>query len=162
MKLIFSICKIFSFCFVVMYAFSSCKTTLIVNGTEEVPKKVIIKITGFDTTTGKLKMEDKAGKPADTIQAWPGQKIKWKIRGSGIRSIDSIFAKKVNKNKIFQEDPHKKFLSSTWQGTIQNKGALKENGVIRDGGYYNYDYNIKWKDKDGTQHTYDPRIQVKS
>ena len=161
MKSLLSICKIFSCCFLVVYTFSSCKTTLRVYG-KDVPKKVIITITGFDTAKGNLTMKDEKGMPADTIQVWPGQIIKWRIKGSGINSIDSILAKRRNEITIFAEEPHEEFLSTTWKGKIKDEGAIKENGVRGEGDTYNYDYNIYWKlTKKGKIYTYDPRIQVK-
>jgi hypothetical protein len=161
MRLIFSICKIFSFCFVVVYTFSSCKTTLNVNGTE-VPKKVTIFITG-NATTGELTMKDSAGGPAEVFDAWAGQKIKWEVDKSTIKHVDSMPPKTANINAIFKKKPHKIFLSKNWQGKIQVKEELTEHGVIGDGGKYYYDYDIKWTDKkNGITHTKDPRIQVKS
>jgi hypothetical protein len=126
-----------------------------------VPKKVIIKIISYNTTTEELEMRDEEGNPAHVIKAWPGQKIKWIIKRSGVKSIDSIIAKTINKNKIFKEEPHKEIFSSNWKGIIKSEGAFKENDMVSDTGDYYYDYNIKWKlPKKEDIYTYDPRIQI--
>lgn len=156
MKSVFSICKIFSFCFLVVYLFSSCKPTLTVNDTE-VPKKVIITITGYDVSTEKLTMVDEAGQPADIIQAWPGQKIKWKIKGSGIKSIESMPEKKAPyiKKDVFSEEPHEEVFGKTWKATIKKEFPFTKDTII------NYDYNIEWKlENDPKSYNYDPRIQM--
>ncbi len=160
MKSVFSICKIFSFCFLVGYSVSSCRGTLTVYG-NDVPKTVTITVTGYDTTTEKLTIVDEAGKPAEIIQAWPGQKIKWKIKGSGIKSIDSIVSKANFRDAVFSHDPHEVFLSSTWAATIKDEVAIKNSGVSVEEEYYNYDYNIFWKlTKKGKTYKFDPRIQI--
>jgi hypothetical protein len=160
MKSVFSICKIFSFCFFVIYSFSSCTSYLIVNGNQHVPKKVTINVTGYDTSTGHLTLMDDSSNPADTFPAWHSQHIRWKLTDPRHHKIDSLYAKAVNLNEIFEDEPHKVFLSKSWKGTIKDEAALNADTVKDINGHKNYDYKMIW-DTAGGQHTYDPRIQIK-
>jgi hypothetical protein len=161
MKSVFSIRKIFSFCFFVPYLLSSCQSYLVVNGNEYVPKKLVVNITGEDISNGHLKMIDNFGHSLDTFQAWPKQTIKWNIKVSGLH-IESIVAKPGSKNgtdAIFKDPPRKEHFASNWTATIHDEADIakgnKENGVT------NYDYNIVWRMTDTIKHTFDPRIQIR-
>ena len=162
MKSIFSIRSIFSFFFCVAFLFSSCSKYLIVNGSEKVPKKVVVRITGYDSISGKLTMVDDFGHSLDTFNAWASQKINWEIEVSGLQ-IDGIAAKNNNwhaTDSIFKNPPHKGFLTSTWKGVVQDETFLQAYGILSNG-VTNFDYNIVWQKTDTTKHTFDPRIQIR-
>ncbi len=109
----------------------------------------VINITGSDTTTGNLVLVDRNGNPADTFQVESGQKIKWKIKTTTVKSIESIPPKKAAAHGVFRKDPRKKFLSRSWKGkTIKTEATVSE------------EYNIIWTDSSGERRTYDPLIQV--
>ena len=164
MKSVFSTCKIFSFCFFIVYIFSSCTSYLIVNGGQHVPKKVTIYVTGYDTSTGHLTLEDVFHNSADPITAYPGQKIRWKISGVTHFLIDNIVDKSVKAapDKVFGKEPKPvKFFSKSWNGTLKDSTGLHGIAFVSDSGgkFINYIHKIVWH-KYG-QHTFDPKIQIK-
>jgi len=159
MKSIFTAFKIFSFGFFVFFAIYSCKSYLVVNGGAHVPKKVCIHVTAYDTS-GPLILMDDSSNHADTFRAWPGQQIKWKLDDPRHHAIDSLSPKPTSKNEIFDIDPHKVFLSKSWKGIVKNQAAIQADTVKDFYGFHNYDYKIIW-DSGGSQHTFDPRIQIK-
>ena len=165
MKSIFSICKIFTFCFFVVNIFSSCKSYLIVHGGQQVPKMVTIYVTGFDTTTGHLTLKDISQNSADPFTAYPGQKIRWKISGISHFVIDNLVEKtaKAPPDEVFQKEPHPvKFFSKSWKGTLKDSTGLHGIAFVSDssGQFINYIYKIVWR-KAGRDHVFDPRIQIK-
>ena len=165
MKSVFSICRIFSFCFFVVFTISSCKSYLIVNGNQQVPNKITIYVTGFDTATGHLTLQDDSKNSPDPFPAYPGQKIKWKISGISHFVIDNVVEKKVKAppDEVFKKKPHPvPFFSKSWKGTLKDSTGLHGIAYETDssGHFINYIYNIVWR-KAGHQHTFDPRIQIK-
>ncbi len=160
MKSIFSICKIFLFCFFVLYTFSSCSSDLDING-KKVPKKVTIHVTGYDTLTGRLKLYDDSNQPADTFIAYPGQEIRWKLTEPRKHAILHLTAKTISKfteDTIFSTPPKQKFWSKSWKAIIKNDPAIKS--LAGTDSVVNYDYKIVW-DSASVPHTYDPRIQIR-
>jgi hypothetical protein len=165
MKSVFSVCKIFSFCFFIVYVCSSCTSYLIVNGGQHVPKKVTIYVTGFDLTTGHLILKDISHNSADPFIAYPGQIIRWKISGITHFLIDNLVEKKVKArpDEVFKKEPHPvKFFSESWKGTLKDSTGLHGIAFVSDSGghFINYNYKIVWH-KAGQHHTFDPRIQIK-
>ena len=163
MKSAFFICRIFLFCLFIAFICSSCTSYLIVNGGEQVPKKVTIYVTGFDTT-GHLTLEDVSHHSADPFTAYPGQKIRWKISGVRHFLIDNIVEKSVKAmpEVVFEKKPHPvPFFSKSWKGTLKEAKGLHGIASVSDssGHFINYIYKIVWH-KAG-QHTFDPRIQIK-
>lgn len=108
-----------------------------------------IRITGSERTSNKLNLFDRHGKPADTFEVKAGSVVKWQIKTGDVRSLGPISAKSSEEYDVFKREPHKKFLSRTWKGKIKPDASGKTE-----------EYNLVWKDKDGTSHTYDPKIQV--
>jgi hypothetical protein len=164
MKSIFSICRIYIFCFFVLFIFSSCKSYLIVNGNQQVPKKVTIYVTGFDTANGHLIMEDISHHSADPFTAYPGQEIRWKISGITHFVIDNLVEKTVKApaDEVFERKPHPvKFFSESWKGTLKDSTDFHGIAILSDGSghFINYIYKIVWR-KAGKDHTFDPRIQI--
>jgi len=130
----------------IVYILSSCAAT--------------ITITGSNTTTQELTLVDSQGNPASVFEVDAGKSVKWKIaKGSNVSSIIAMKEKDGSYN-IFKKELHKKFLSRSWKGTVENIEGLT--GKDTTGGYYKEDYYIKWKDSNNNSYTYDPRIQVKS
>ena len=163
MKSVFSICKIFSFCFFIVCIFSSCTSYLILKGGQHVPKEVTIYVNGYDTSTGDLTLEDDFHHSADPFTAHPGQKIRWKISGVKHFLIDNIVAKsaKTPANEVFEKKPKPvKFFSKSWNGTLKDSTGLRGIDVVSDssGNFINYTYKIVWH-KYG-QHTFDPKIHI--
>ena len=165
MKSVFSVCTIFSLCFFIVYVCSSCTSYLIVNGGQHVPKKVTVYVTGFDTATGHLTLEDASHYSADPFAVYPGQKIRWKISGIKHFLINNIVEKttKTTHDKVFQKEPHPvKFFSKSWKGTLKDSTSLQGVAFVRDssGNFINYMYKIDWR-KAGKNHTFDPNIHIK-
>ena len=165
MKSVFSICKIFIFCFFVVYIFSSCKSYLIVHGGQQVPKMVTIYVTGYDTATGHLTLEDISHHAEDPFVAYPGQKIRWKISGIKHFLVDNIVEKTVKAppDEVFEKKPHPvKFFSESWKGTLKDSTGLQGIAHVSDssGQFINYIYKIVWH-KAGKHRTFDPGIRIK-
>jgi hypothetical protein len=164
MKSAFSICRIFSFCFFIASIFSSCTSYLVVNGGQHVPKNVTIRVTGYDTTTGHLTLEDVSNHSADPFTAYPGQHIRWKISGIKHFLIDNIVEKSVKAptDEVFEKKPKPvKFFSKSWRGTLKDSTGLHGIAYVIDssGNFIHYIYKIAWH-KYG-QHVFDPGIQIK-
>jgi hypothetical protein len=104
MKSVFSIRKIFSFCFFVPYLLSSCQSYLVVNGNEYVPKKLVVNI-----------------------------KWNVKVSGLHIESIVAKPGSKNGTDAIFKDPPRKEHFASNWTATIHDEADIakgnKENGV---------------------------------
>lgn len=165
MKFVLSVCRIFSFCFFIVYVCSSCTSYLIVNGGQHVPKEVTIFVTGFDTTSGHLTLEDISHHSADPITAYPGQKIRWKISGISHFVINNLVEKTVKAppDEVFEKKPHPvKFFSKSWKGTLKDSTGLHGIAFMSDssGHFIDYIYKIVWR-KAGQNHTFDPRIQIR-
>lgn len=163
MKFAFFICRIFSFCFIIVFICSSCTSYLIVNGGEHVPKNVTIYVTGYDTT-GHLTLEDASQHSADPFTAYPGQTVRWKISGIRHFVIDNIVEKpgKTQAGEAFAKKPHPvPFFSKSWKGTLKVATALQGIAFVSDssGRFIHYIYKIAWH-KAG-HHTFDPEIQIK-
>jgi hypothetical protein len=159
MKSVFSICKVFCLLFFIVFTFSSCHPYLIIDGVEH-PKNVTIYVVSYNPVSGYLNLQDDSAKPADPFRAWPGQKIRWKLSDPGHHKFDQILPKGNNLNAIFEVEPHSVWLSKSWKGTIKGQFALQLNAVKDSLGFQDYDYKIVWESA-GTQHTDDPRIQIK-
>jgi hypothetical protein len=165
MKFVFSVYRIFYFCFFIVYVCSSCTSYLIVNGGQHVPKKVTINVTGFDTTSGHLTLEDISHNSADPFTAYPGQKIRWKISGIKHFLINNLVEKtvKATQDEVFEKKPHPvKFFSRSWKGTLKDSTSLQVIAFVRDssGHFIDYIYKIAWRTA-GRNHTFDPRIQIR-
>jgi hypothetical protein len=109
-----------------------------------------IRITGSDTQTGNLTMQDSNGNSASTIHVNRGEVVTWEIQNnSGVSGITQISPKADNPN-LFSSGPQKLPGSAiNWQGTIaQNPNGTQEF------------YFIDWLDGQGTTHRYDPLIQL--
>ena len=159
MKSIFSICRIFSFCFFVVIIFSSCKSYLMVDG-KQVPKKATIYVSGYTPGNGQLTLKDASGQTVDPFPAFPGQKIRWKLTDPRHHKIDTLYEKPAYPNPVFEKDPHPVFLSKSWKGIIKDPTALQEAAVVKDAtGTSTYIYSIVWDDG-GPHYTFDPRIQI--
>jgi hypothetical protein len=165
MKFVFSVCRIFSFSFFIMCICSSCTNYLIVNGGQHVPKQVTIFVTGFDTASGHLTLEDISQHSADPLTAYPGQKIRWKISGISHFVVNNIVEKtvKASRDEVFKNKPHPvKFFSKSWKGTLKDSTGLQGIAFVSDssGHFIDYIYKILWR-KAGQNHTFDPRIQIR-
>ena len=165
MKFVLSVCRIFSICFFIVYVCTSCTSYLIVNGNQQVPKEVTIYVTGFDTTSGHLTLEDISHHSADPFTAYPGQKIRWKISGISHFVINYLVEKtvKATPDRVFEKEPHPvKFFSKSWKGTLKDSTGLHGIAFLSDssGHFINYIYKIAWR-KAGQNHTFDPRIQIR-
>ena len=108
-----------------------------------------IRITGSDTSTGDLTLEDSNGNSATNFNAQRGHVITWEIQNhSGVSAITNIAQKNVNGNQdVFSSYPARKGNSSNWQGTVLNSSSS-----------YTDTYKIDWKDANGNSYTYDPMI----
>ena len=165
MKFILSVCRIFIFCFFIVYVCSSCTSYLIVNGCQHVPKNVTIYVIGFETTSWHLTLEDISHHSADPFTAYPGQKIRWKISGISHFVINYLVEKtvKATPDRVFEKEPHPvKFFSRSWKGTLKDSTGLHGIAFVSDssGHFINYIYKIAWR-KAGQNHTFDPRIQIR-
>lgn len=126
----------------------SCKTS-----------RYVIRVTGGDTTTQKLFLQNKDGSPADTISVYEADKVLWRIKTKTVHAITGIADKISIAQPTFLTDhkPHKKFLSKTWVTKINRfyRSELNDTNCVRE--YY----FIKWKPKgsDSTK-TFDPLIKI--
>jgi len=114
-----------------------------------------IRITGSDTSSGNLTLQDSSGNPATTFNAQRGHVITWEIQpNSGVSALTG-FAQKQNVNgntNVFSSYPAQQGNSSNWQGTVDPN--LNSTSSFTD------TYEIYWQDTNGNSHTYDPMIQV--
>lgn len=105
-----------------------------------------ITILGSDTATGELTLSDHG-----VTVAKRSQKVTWVIGPkSGVVSITGITVKEGSTN-VFDPEPHQLGNSSNWQGTVSAAVQPPAEEL----------YNITWTDSEGTEHTFDPKIQVK-
>jgi hypothetical protein len=139
-------CKFFIVC---AFSFSYLFSCVSNNVAPKDRKKREIHIIGSNTTTHKLTMIDEDGKPADTLVAYSGQKVKWYIEdGSHVKSIRKIYPKS-NSQTIFEDQPDQIIFSKNWGGKLKvTSGELVE------------DYNIDWRDENNQDHPFDPKIQL--
>ncbi|MEO7802474.1 MAG: hypothetical protein ABIR81_10755 [Ginsengibacter sp.] len=126
--------------------FTACHNHLVGNETLSIE---VIKITGSDSTTGQLTLEDINGRPADVFSISPGAKMQWLLKAETVKDITNIYAKPDNPN-VFSHGPRRRGNSVNWGGQIDSQATGKEEN-----------YNIDWTDKAGNPHTFDPKIQVK-
>ncbi len=153
--MLFLIAKLFSTSFLFLYitpnkSYTNEKQTY--NDTEKkVLKKLVIAISDGDATTGRLTMKIINGKDGHRVSADQGQKIQWLLHpNNNVSEIIAIEEKSISNNfNIFSEDPAPVGGSKNWEGTISPDTDNP----------YEW-YSIVWKDKNGTQHTDDPLIQV--
>jgi hypothetical protein len=129
-----------------------------------VPKKVTIYVTGYDTSTGHLILEDVVQHSADTITAYPGQQIRWKVSAVKHFLIDNIVDKSVKAppDEVFEKKPKPvKLFSRSWNGTLKDSTGLHRIAFVSDssGNFIYYIYKIVWH-KYG-QHVFDPKIQIR-
>jgi hypothetical protein len=108
-----------------------------------------IRITGGDTSTGDLTLQNSAGNSATNYHAQANEVITWEIQNnSGVSAITNIGQKNVNGNQnVFSSYPAQLGNSSNWQGTVLNSNNT-----------YVDNYEIVWQDAQGNSHTYDPMI----
>ncbi len=143
MKQVLSICKTISFGLLLIYLFSSCKVQ-------------VITVTSGDPGSGKLKMFDQYGRPADTIIVYTdtSRTIKWRIRdvSGNIDHIESMPLKISSGGTILEKRPKRKPVSKSFKATVKKSHDLM--------GVDGEDYNIIWVDNNKKKHTYDPRIQL--
>jgi len=113
-----------------------------------------IRITGSDTSTGDLTLQDINGNSATTFNGQRGHVITWEIQpNSGVSALTGFSQKNVNGNtNVFSSYPAQQGNSSNWQGTVD--ANLNSNNSYSDS------YNITWQDAQGISHTYDPMIQI--
>lgn len=119
----------------------------------------VIRITGGDTASQKLVLQNKDGSPADTIKVHEDDKVLWKIKTKAAQAITAVADKGNEKKPSFltMRTPHKKFLSRTWVEKVNrvSKDSLKGEG------YVDEPYFIKWKPKEQADTlTYDPLMQI--
>ena len=151
MKMALNFCSFLIACSFVFFMLPSCKTALII-------------IRNSDTATGKLELRNAEGRPADTVDVVPGERIKWTIAdGANVDSIKAISEKDTSQN-VLSRRAHSKHSSSTWKAKVARKAQLekiaKPTKVEGKEYYYEEEYYIEWKDKSGNIHTYDPKIAV--
>jgi len=152
MKAVLYYCELFSFCLLICYIFSSCKSTkpvvgVLKGGSDPGDTRAVIRIVGSDAS-GHLIMIDKKGRPAEDYEAYSDQKVKWRILDSNVKSITMMTAK-ADSFTIFSNLPEKAKHSKNWKGKLK-KTPIKIQDL----------YNIKWKDSDDSTHTFDPVIKV--
>lgn len=106
-----------------------------------------IRITAFNTSNGDLTLSDNGH-----TEVKPGNTITWKIMPLlDIVAITGLPAKNNSTNVFSDCDPVSVGNNSNnWKGTVDPNIT-----IITD-----EDYNILWTDKNGDNHTYDPRIRV--
>lgn len=113
-----------------------------------------IRITGSDTSTGNLTLQDINGNSATSFNAQRGHVITWEIQpNSGVGSLTGFAQKNVNGNtNVFSSYPAQQANSSNWQGTVDAN--------LNSANSYTDSYEINWKDAQGNSYTYDPMIIV--
>jgi hypothetical protein len=154
MKMAFHYFKFLLICFSTIFLLPSCSRYLATDGANKIKRKVFIRITSIVAGTSNLVMVDENGQPADTFQAFSGQKVIWEIEDKAdIKSIEKIYSKNgYNNSPIYKKGPKKRFLSmkKKWKGNfIETKLQIGEH------------YNIDWKNKKtGETKTYDPLMQL--
>lgn len=114
-----------------------------------------IRITGSDTSSGDLTLQDSNGNSATNFNAQRGMVITWEIQpGSGVSSLTGFTQKQnVNGNtNVFSSYPSKKGNSANWQGTVDAN--------LSSANSYTDTYEISWQDAQGNSYTYDPSIKV--
>lgn len=114
-----------------------------------------IRITGSDTSSGNLTLQDSTGNPATNFNSERGHVITWEIQpNSGVNALTG-FAQKPNVNgntNVFSSYPAQQGNSSNWQGTVDPN--LNSSSSFID------TYEIYWQDSNGISHTYDPTIRI--
>jgi hypothetical protein len=113
-----------------------------------------IRITGSDTSTGNLTLQDSNGNSATNFNAQRGHVITWEIQqGSGVSALTGFAQKSVNGNtNVFSSYPAPVANSSNWQGTVDPN--------LNSTNSYTDTYEINWQDAQGNSYTYDPAIMV--
>jgi len=133
-------------CVVFFIALASCHHHLYTSAPQ------VIHIVNGDTTSGKLDLRDVNGNSADTFKVPKGSDIRWLLGDSQVvRKITNIYKKPMSvSDSIFSSPPDSIGGSSlNWKAKVdQNAGGKTEI------------YNMDWIDKNGQQHTFDPKIQV--
>lgn len=104
-----------------------------------------INITGSDPNNGNLTLSDHGNSSVSR-----GEVVTWTIRPhSGVDSITAITVK-PNSTNVFGSGPAKLGNSSNWQGKIKAELEIPTEE----------EYNIDWKDSEGTTRTFDPKLSV--
>jgi len=113
-----------------------------------------IRITGSNTATGDLTLQDSNDNSATNFHAHRGDQITWQIQpGSGVNALTGFAQKNVNGNQnVFSSYPAQQGNSSNWQGTVD--------ASLNSSNSYSDSYEISWQDADGKSYTYDPMILV--
>lgn len=100
------------------------------------------------TGTTNLHLSDNEGHSGDgtiTTDVSPGDTVTWKISGSGISGITSIYAKPDSQD-IFSSDPAKN-PDGSWTGTVSSSATGQES------------YGIKYM-VSGTEYDDDPILRI--
>ena len=113
-----------------------------------------IRITGSNTSTGDLTLQDSNGNSATNFNAQRGHVITWEIQpNSGVSALTGFAQENVNGNQnVFSSYPAQQGNSSNWQGTVDANLSSSNS--------YTDTYEITWQDAQGNSHTYDPTIRV--
>jgi hypothetical protein len=113
-----------------------------------------IRITGSDTGTGNLTLQDNNGNSATNFNAQRGHTITWEIQpNSGVAELTGFAQKNVPGNtNVFSKYPAKLGSSANWQGTVDPN--------LNSANAYTDTYEINWQDAQGNSYTYDPSIKV--
>jgi hypothetical protein len=162
MKKGFYYVKNFSTCFVILLTCFSCNesshTSGIKPGSDTAKSSHTfgpedIGITGSDTLTGNLVLQNDHGHSLTTKKARRNEKINWKVQPhSGVDSIIEIaISDTVPGNiNVFSEPPQQQGNPKHWRGvTLNTSESLNET------------YYIMWVDDEThKRHKYDPKIQL--
>lgn len=117
------------------------------------PGTIQITITGSNTTTGELTLQNDPHTSNGNTNAKRGDLILWHINPrSGVSSITAIQMKPsppTSTNIFVSGDPNQAG-SGSWHGTIDSNVAISSE-------YY---YLIAWTDANNNPHVFDPMIKV--
>lgn len=98
-----------------------------------------------DTSNGDLVLSDKG-----VSYVKKNEVVTWIIHpNSGVESITAIPVKPGSTN-VFTTGPSQLGNSKNWQGRIRNDVRVKTEE----------EYNIEWKDSDGNDYTFDPKLKI--
>jgi len=117
------------------------------------PGTIQITITGSNTTTGELTLQNDAHTNNGNTNAKRGDLILWRINpGSGVSSLTAIQMKPpppTSTNIFVAGDPHQPG-GGNWQGTIDPNVAINSE----------YNYQIGWTDNNNNSYVFDPMIKI--
>jgi hypothetical protein len=130
---------------VLIPAFYSCNLFLV---NKKKPAK--IRITNAYETTDSLVLKDWIGSSAHTFKVHVGRQIRWVLETDKVDSITAIY-EKPNSPAKFSYGPLRINGTQDWEARIDK---TTEDGL-------EVDYGIRWRDKKGKSHNFDPKIAVK-